>query len=758
MEVIIINSFDNFPTQTGVSTPFITGFLKHNNINCRQLDLNIEVWNKLLSKETITKLNYTNRDYSFAKKHNIPVISETEFNRIKVSLEETVVNAKSIYRNSNLFYDIEKLSWANSVIQDFQNLYFYHTGFLIKRMKTIWSTNEKLHFSFSKMNSFANDKIANPFIDIYSEIVRTEIKIPPKLFLIEAMFPWQMPQIVTLNFLLKEIFPETHINFSGYGFDQLTFARVLDKIDVSNFIKLGFDSIFSVRNDNALHAFVKSLLSNKSILETSSLAIPHNNEIILNEPFKEQYADELISPDYSDINFDKYLSPLPVVTDKYSNRCFWHQCKYCAINYYKGKNTKLKDKVFIDRIIELAKKYSIKHLFLLDEGATANEGLKIAKLIAQSKIKLIWSIRTRIDNELSLSILLEMYKAGCRELWIGLEHVNVSMLKKMNKTDNSKLYVQEVNRIIRICSTIGIGLHFCLLFDFPGEKKIHRKQILDFFESNVEYFKKIPVFISFNEFLLSPNSYVYQNPDEYNLTIFDNDNDLFCMDDVPFLRKNISENIRKLELEDINNIIAEITNLLSPIKEYQNLWHNITDTCHEMLFKEYYQSYNPFFVKKDYCIFLEDNDFIKDNWITIEHLLNDNFLGTNLNEGFTYVRPATHTWENVNNKENEIMHLIVKNSKYDIIGGLFCIPINLATIKNSCDLGWFYIDKRLSNFKKIKIVDDIFERVHRLLKLLGYKEIITEMGTTDGAKLLEKRHGYEHRPLIDKQNNWIKKL
>ncbi len=48
--------------------------------------------------------------------------------------------------------------------------------------------------------------------------------------------------------------------------------------------------------------------------------------------------------------------------------------------------------------------------------------------------------------------------------------------------------------------------------------------------------------------------------------------------------------------------------------------------------------------------------------------------------------------------------------------------------------------------------------MHNLVVAIGYKKIVTEMGTKHGEKLFNKRFGYINEPQYHNQNRWVKEF
>lgn len=775
MDCLILSSFESFPTQPPINTPFITAFLKKNEINCTQLDLNVEVWDYLLSPNLIKELTYNSEYTKYCDKVNVPNMTYEEFNYKRNYLLSSIETIKRYYQDQKIFYDTHALAWANERIKEFQYLFYYSYGILLDNLYTTYPFDDELHLSFSRMDNFSYDNQKNPFIGIFEKVLSAKLKdSAPPVILIEALYAFQFPHLATLTKVLKKLYPNSHICFSGFGFDQLVFARIKHSLKNNHLAFLGFDSIFMVRNDDSLLTFVNHILSGKEINSIQSLAVncKSTENIVSEEPLVEKYTKQIVVPDYDDIEFNRYFSPHPVIIEKYSNRCFWCKCTYCSINAFKGRNVSLTTDEFLQRINTYYEKYGVKHLFLLDEAATPEQARDIAESFRNSPYDFIWSLRTRIDKGFDRETLQLMYDSGCRELWMGLETTSPTVLKLMKKTKDPVEYVNQSRRIVEMASEIGIGLHFCLLFGFPGETLEDHEITLNFFKDASVTLRKIPCFVSFNVFLLTPFSPVWKNPELYNVKISDASVDRCNMEDIEFSISNQTDSERKIYFESIDNTIKEISKILSPNKKYLNLWKSVADSCHELLVKEHFQTVNPFMDyefdnekgkiaerHKDFNIKFVDNEYVVNHWPEIEMAFQTAFENSEFLDCYTVSRPAEHSLLGATGKSGRVYeHILAKSEDGKILGGLFCIPKNRKQGELICDLGWFFTSPDISSINRIRIGDKIMELAHEHVKNMGFTSVITEMGTQNGANYMNRRFNYVHEPLEGKINRWMKVL
>jgi hypothetical protein len=160
-----------------------------------------------------------------------------------------------------------------------------------------------------------------------------------------------------------------------------------------------------------------------------------------------------------------------------------------------------------------------------------------------------------------------------------------------------------------------------------------------------------------------------------------------------------------------------------------------------------------------FIVTVVENDFVEARWLEIEALVQYEFQDSNFNDEFTVERPLWHINEGIKgNLGKGIKHVIALNLENEIVAGLFCVPTCKNNDQTSCDLGWFFSSGKLSKIQKIKVLDRVFNLVHETVKNAGFEQIVTNMGTAEGAKYAERRWGYVNQPEGEKTNRWVKKL
>ncbi|MGV8075492.1 MAG: B12-binding domain-containing radical SAM protein [Syntrophobacteraceae bacterium] len=594
--VLIVNNFGYFPTMPPFSTSHVVGMLRENGMKLDHLDINIELWDTLLSEEFIERMELRRENCIGPELPFCAPVTEKTFQVLKENVVDNISAAKRAMRRKEEYYSLEKLNWAANIIFQAQQVIYYHYGTFIHNKVIFWPV---IGFNVNSIRTIyelsCNEK-CNPFIDLIKSKIIPKIKsLSPAIVGLDIIFPWEVVQAVTLNSLIKKHLPGTHINFIGHGFDEFCFARLKDRIERDRRLLLGFDSIFLVRNDEELLRLYLEKDYSVPVLNTiKSLAFEAGDRVVVKGPFEEGKVSFDTMPDYSDLPLEKYYAPELVIADKLSNKCFWSRCAYCNINTYKKHRQEIRLDNFIERIKRYQEDYHCRHLFLLDEAATPKLAREFSRKIMEHKLDLIWSLRTRVDHRYDRGLLEEMHSAGCRELWIGLETVSKQLLKRINKTDDPSSYAHIAKTIMKDCNEIGIGLHFCLMLGFPMENDADRRLVFDFFAETQKFIKNIPFFVTYNQFSLNVDSHMYRNYRDFSIKEIIEDEDNFNMINTPYIAESNNESTLA-ELENkLNNFTEELTAVLVKSKLRTLLWFFAADSSWELLLKSRFSSGNPF--------------------------------------------------------------------------------------------------------------------------------------------------------------------
>ena len=130
------------------------------------------------------------------------------------------------------------------------------------------------------------------------------------------------------------------------------------------------------------------------------------------------------------------------------------------------------------------------------------------------KFKIKWTCLAR-SEDITISTADRMKKAGCQEVFLGIETGSSRLLALMHKRATVRQNIGAIN-VLRMA---GIKSCAYMMFGFPGENQESVNETIDFLEVTSPDKSRI------SQFLPVPGSDVYNNPERYGVKIkFDPDN------------------------------------------------------------------------------------------------------------------------------------------------------------------------------------------------------------------------------------------
>lgn len=199
-----------------------------------------------------------------------------------------------------------------------------------------------------------------------------------------------------------------------------------------------------------------------------------NDKIIFNPPRQRiENLDALPFPARHLLPYKKYPRTYthggikkPVDTMSTSRGCPFN-CSFCSNRVIWGKNyTTRSPKNVVDEIEYLVAEYGTKGIYFREDNFTLNNKrvLEICEELHKRKIDIEWECSSRVDI-VNKSLLEEMYKAGCRAIWYGIESGSQETLKKLNKN----ISIEQSRNAVKISKEAGIKVGGSFMIGIPGE-------------------------------------------------------------------------------------------------------------------------------------------------------------------------------------------------------------------------------------------------------------------------------------------------
>lgn len=440
-----------------LSIPALIGKLRPD-FEVKQVDLNVRIRDELI----------TYRGLKTIKDVYIP-------NLIKVCSYKSQT-CRYLIRFFAFIQEIELkfgFNYIENVKNEMQNRNYEHVLLEQKTFDavlTIFRLNSLLHTFFDIYVMYNND-IRNLEDDIIKVIIDNEvsyiIKQSPNLLGFTLL---EIQKNFTLFFisLLRERGYKGYISIGGADstrhYDK--YMELYKQIDFA-FIKEGEVSVAEV---------LRYLRVNKRNWEDiPGLAYRNNDQIFINNAVRFQ-PDEMVTPDFNDLELDKYLtSALPIQA---SRACYYGKCDYCihwkTYSHYYERNAVC----IVNDLEHLVKKYNTKYFHFTDDALSSELGIQISNEIIKRGLDIRWLVYGRLENIYTKECLEKWYKAGARILEWGFETASQQLLNDMKKNVD----IENAKEVLKNSSDIGIINKLFCFHNYPTEKIEDLKCTVKFIE------------------------------------------------------------------------------------------------------------------------------------------------------------------------------------------------------------------------------------------------------------------------------------
>ena len=282
----------------------------------------------------------------------------------------------------------------------------------------------------------------------------------------------------------------------------------------------------------------KNVLSGLPVEDVMGLAY-RKKETILNPPrgFMDD-LDLLPIPKRDQLPGENY----PIATVQTSRGCPYG-CIFCAINRFYESRIRLRDPVKVaDECDYLVNKCSREQIYFFGDAFTfkSNWVEELCDEILRRGLKFRWACETRVDN-VNLSMLRKMKRAGCTEIQYGIDYGDETVLKRLGKA----ISLESVDDAVRWSKKAGLFVSAFFIFNCPGEDE-------ETMENTFNLIQKTPIdAVEVNLLTPYPGTSLWDNMDRFRMKIVNRDFDYFTtkkyvMENLDFPRRKFVPAFRRL--------------------------------------------------------------------------------------------------------------------------------------------------------------------------------------------------------------------
>lgn len=311
---------------------------------------------------------------------------------------------------------------------------------------------------------------------------------------------------------LEEIY-KSNVDLSKYdvvGFSIAVYDQLIPALILAEITKRSRDSIVTVLGGNVVSRISSELLTANLVtnidylvkmegelplenlirhLTNRNIEKPTNNLIHANTA---SIVDIVDSPAGVVVDMDsfpmvtfnandlaRYYSPVPVLPIQLSRGCSWGRCTYCGI--YSGWCASYRARSIssmADEIAHHVSEYGVRNFRLVEESPSLDHILGLSAEIISRKLDVRVEAYLNVNKRLvDDSVVNILYKAGFRQLFLGLESVDQDVLRSVEKGINNPSYYAE---ILECLHRHGISTYCFFLIGLPEDQIANEVKLEEF--------------------------------------------------------------------------------------------------------------------------------------------------------------------------------------------------------------------------------------------------------------------------------------
>ena len=281
-----------------------------------------------------------------------------------------------------------------------------------------------------------------------------------------------------------------------------------------------FDIAVIGEADITILELIDALEHNKPLKQVKGIAYKENDRLIFTEKREIlMNLDSLPLPAWDLLpDLAKYYTPPAHTVKRFpaallvTSRGCSGSCTFCDRSVFGNRLRGHSADYIINMIKHLKKNYGIKEIQFRDDNLLVfkNTVTKLCERLIKEKINIIWSCTGRIDS-VNIDYLKLLKKAGCWQIWYGIESGCDRVLKVMKKNIN----VEKIRKVVNDTHNVGISVGGFFILGTQTETEDEIKQ-------TIKFMLELPIDEFHYSFLVPfPGSEIYKTASSYGY--FNND-------------------------------------------------------------------------------------------------------------------------------------------------------------------------------------------------------------------------------------------
>ncbi|MGC9522719.1 MAG: B12-binding domain-containing radical SAM protein [Anaerolineae bacterium] len=503
MKILLILPPHWIPTMPHLALPTLTAHLRAQGIEVVQRDLNVEIFDTVLSRPYLDAAVDRLRD---APPPSLPASALHAAISESARVTEKVESAKGVLRDGRFYDGRTSLQAFLTIVRSLElaSLPFHPTSFELTRFIPPVPVDQS-----HQLSRIVRDPERNLFYDLMRERVIPEIVAEaPDILGISIPTLDQMLAGMTLAYLIKETGLPCHITIGGPHVSMLR-----EQLPETPEMFALFDSAIVFSGESALLRLAETLDRGGDLGDVPNLIYKDGDRVRSNpvSEFASPSDTRDLTPDFDGLPLDRYLTPTPVLPMLTSHGCYYGRCAFCNVGYGGPQRFRQLDPdLVVSQMRTLRERYGARHIFFTDEALTPRMLRVISTQLIEGGDEIHWCGCARFDPGLSQKLLELMAEGGCRMLLFGLETAAETTIARMGKGTE----LATMSRILRESARAGIWNHTFFFFGFPGETMDLAQETVNFVYAHQDAIHSG----SPGAFLLERYAPAHLQPESYGIT------------------------------------------------------------------------------------------------------------------------------------------------------------------------------------------------------------------------------------------------
>lgn len=485
MKTLLIFPPQWMPVSPHFALPTLLGQFEGTGYDAAVMDLNIDFYNKILTRNYVEKsLEMAHRlypllkeniktyfdknkkfaDYTFVQRNEIAKASMIEntlkkhgnsLQRVAMFIDKSVevMKSKEHYYNPKLF-----LSAINNIKTALEicSMPYYPT-----KLDFTSYSNELLTLDYETIKYYVFDDNSNIFNGYFSSMLE-QIKAHNADYIgISINSSSQIVAGLTLAHMLKKE-TNAHIDIGGNHF-----GRVVDALEkYPEFFELFCHSVLVEEGEVPCVQLARHIAGEIPIEDVPNLMYLKDGKVVSNPKIEPKKLNDLKIPSLDGYDLSQYFAPEIVMPYPASRGCYWRKCSFCDHDFGMFYNIKNIDKL-IEEMKIFKEKYNITKYEFIDEAISPAYMEAMSKRILEEGLDVQFICDARLETGFTKEICELAVKAGLRMVLWGFE----SGSKKIMKLINKGIDIDKRLDILRTAREAGIYNFAFIFFGFPAETR-----------------------------------------------------------------------------------------------------------------------------------------------------------------------------------------------------------------------------------------------------------------------------------------------